>query len=50
MTQQGAVTISQFNVINLVRTLQLKICEVNVDAIALCNPDGLLLVKVVVVI
>ena len=50
MPQQGAVAISQFNVINLVRTLQLKICEVNVDNIALCNPNGLPLVKVIAVV
>ena len=50
MPQQGAVAIGQFNVINLVRALQLKVCEVNVDDIALSNPDGLPLVKVVVVV
>ena len=50
MPQQGAVAIGQFKVINLVRALQLKICEVNVDDIALSNPDGLPFVKVVVVV
>ena len=50
MPQQGAVAISQFNVINLVRALQLEICEVNADDIALINPDGLPLVKVIRVV
>ena len=47
MSQQCAVTISNFNVVHFIRLLQLKICEVDVDDVAFGNLDGFSLVKVV---
>ena len=41
MFQQRAIAICYFNVVNLIGTLQLKICEVDVDDIAFGNFDTL---------
>ena len=50
MSQTCAVPISYLKVVHWVRLLQLEICEVNVDNVALSNLDGLPLVKVIRVI
>merc|ERR1719234_2347816 len=50
MSKTCAVPISYLKVVHWVRLLQLKICEVNVDNVALSNLDGLPLVKVIRVI
>ena len=50
MSQQCAITISNFNIVHFIRLLQLKICEVDVDDVAFGNLDGLPLVKVVGVV
>ena len=50
MSQICAVPIGYLNVVHRVRALQLKICEVNVDDIALSSLDGLPLVKVIGVV
>ena len=46
-SQQGTIPIGYFKVVNLIRTLQLEISEVDVDDIAFGNFDGLPLVKIV---
>ena len=50
MFQQRAIAICYFNVVNLIGTLQLKICEVDVDDIAFGNFDGFPLVQIVAVV
>ena len=50
MSQQCAITISNFNVVYFIGLLQLKICEVDVDDVAFGNLDGFSLVKVVGVV
>ena len=50
MFQQRAIAICYFNVVNLIGTLQLKICEVDVDDIAFGNFDGFPLMKIVGVV
>ena len=50
MSQQCAITISNFNIVYFIRLLQLKICEVDVDDVAFGNVDGFPLVKVVGVV
>ena len=50
MAQQCAIAICNFNVVNLIGTLQLEICEVDVDDIAFGNFDGFPLVQIVAVV
>ena len=50
MSQQGAFTIRYFKVVDLIRLLQLVICEVDVDDIAFGNFDGFPLMKIVGVV
>ena len=50
MSQTCAIPISYLKVVHWVRVLQLEICEVNADDIALINPDGLPLVKAIRVV
>ena len=47
MSQQGAVPISYFKVIDLIRTLQLVIGEVDVDDTSFGNLDAFPLVKII---
>ena len=48
-SQQGAIAISYFNVVDRL-TLQLEICEVDVEDIAFGNFDGFPLVQIVAVV
>ena len=50
MSQQGAVTIRYFKVVDLIRLLQLEISEVDVDDIAFGNFDSLPFVNTVWVV
>ena len=50
VSQQCAIAISYFDVVNLIGTLQLKFCEVDVDDIAFGNFDGFPLVQIVAVV
>jgi len=50
MSQTCAIPISYLKVVHWVRVLQLEICEVNVDDVALSNLDGLPLVEAIGVI
>ena len=50
MSQICPVPTGYLNIVHWVRALQLEICEVNVDDVALSNLDGLPLVEVIGVV
>ena len=50
MSQRCAIAISYVNIVDLIGTLQLEICEVDVDDVAFGNFDGFPLMKIVGVV
>ena len=50
MSQQGSIPVRYFKVVDFIRTLQIEICEVDVDDIAFGNFDGFPLVQIIGVV
>ena len=50
VSQQGSIPIGYFKVVDLIRTLQLVVSEVDVDDIAFGDLDGFPLVKIIRVV